>query len=175
MPHVFEVAPSGRSKCRGCSQAIERGALRFGERLPNPFADGEMTLWFHPICAAFKRPEPLMEALAQTTEPIAERDSIERAAQTSLQHRRLPRINGAEISPGSQAKCRHCREPIEKGAWRIRLVFFEEGMFTAGGFIHLSCRDSYFETGDITDRVVQFSTDLNADQLEELKAALENA
>ena len=172
MPHVFEFAPSGRSKCRGCSRAIERGALRFGERLPNPFAEGEMTLWFHPLCAAFRRPDPLIEALAQATEPIAEHDSLERAAQASLQHRRLPRINGAETSPGSQAKCRHCREPIEKGAWRIRLVFFEEGMFTAGGFIHLGCRGDYFETPDVADRVMQFSSDLSADRLEELKAAL---
>jgi hypothetical protein len=172
MPHVFELAPSGRSKCRGCSRAIERGVLRFGERLPNPFADGEMTLWFHPLCAAFKRPEPLLEALAQTTESIADRESLELAAQASLQHRRLPRINGAETSPSSQAKCRHCREPIEKGAWRIRLMFFEEGMFTAGGFIHIQCRGDYFETPDVTDRVLQFSSELSADQLEELKTAL---
>lgn len=172
MPHVFELAPSGRSKCRGCSQAIERGALRFGERLPNPFADGEMTLWFHPVCAAYKRPEPLLEALGETTENIADRESLGSAAQTSLLHRRLPRINGAEISPSAQAKCRHCREPIEKGVWRIRLVFFEEGLFTPGGFVHLRCRADYFETGDITDRVLRFTSDLNAAQSEELRAAL---
>src|SRR5262245_46689827 len=172
MPHVFELAPSGRSKCRGCTRAIEKGSLRFGERLPNPFAEGEMTLWFHPLCAAYRRPEPLLEALTQTTELLAERESLERAAQVSLQHRRLPRINGAETSPSSQAKCRHCREPIEKGDWRIRLVFFEEGMFTAGGFIHLKCRGEYFETSEISDRIVQFSGDLSATQLEELKSAL---
>lgn len=173
MPHVFELAPSGRSKCRGCSRAIERGSLRFGETLPNPFADGEMTLWFHPRCAAYKRPEPFLEALSQTTESIAERESLERAAQTSLQYRRLPRINGAETSPSSQAKCRHCREPIEKGVWRIRLVFFEEGMFTAGGFIHIQCRSEYFETNDLMDRVLQFSSDLSESQLEELRSALQ--
>ena len=52
MPHVFEPAPTGRAKCRGCGRAIAKGELRFGERLPNPFAEGEMTLWFHPLCAA---------------------------------------------------------------------------------------------------------------------------
>jgi hypothetical protein len=131
-----------------------------------------MTLWFHPVCAAYKRPEPLLEALAETAESIADRESLESAAQTSLLHRRLPRINGAEISPSAQAKCRHCREPIEKGVWRIRLVFFEEGLFTAGGFVHLGCRADYFETGDITDRVLRFTSDLNAAQFEELRAAL---
>jgi Poly(ADP-ribose) polymerase and DNA-Ligase Zn-finger region len=52
--HLFELAASGRSKCRGCNQPIRRGELRFGERLPNPFGGGEMTLWFHPLCAAYK-------------------------------------------------------------------------------------------------------------------------
>ena len=35
-------------KCRGCGRPIARGELRFGERLPNAFAEGEMTVWFHP-------------------------------------------------------------------------------------------------------------------------------
>jgi len=171
MPHVFEVAPSGRSKCRGCSRTIERGALRFGERLPNPFAEGEMTLWFHPLCAAYKRPEPLLEALAESV-GIPDRDSLETAAHRTTAHRRLPRINGAEISPTSQAKCRHCHDPIERGTWRIRLVFYEEGMFTAGGFVHIDCRTDYFETADIVDQVVQFSGDLSSDQIADLRSRL---
>ena len=54
MPHVFEEASSGRSKCRGCGVPIAKGELRFGERLPNPFGEGEVTHWFHPMCAAWK-------------------------------------------------------------------------------------------------------------------------
>jgi hypothetical protein len=172
MAHIFELAPSGRSKCRGCSKAIEKEALRFGERLPNPFADGEMTLWFHPVCAAYKRPEPVLEALEQAVENVPDRDSLERLARASLTHRRLPRIDGAEPSPGSQARCRYCRQPIERGTWRIRLVFFEEGLFTAGGFIHLQCRTDYFETHDVQDRVLHFSSNLAANQFEELRQAL---
>ena len=174
VPHVFELAPSGRSKCRGCSRAIERGALRFGERLPNPFAEGEMTLWFHPGCAAYKRPEPLLEALGETTGNVTDREELELVARSSLLHRRLPRIDGAEPSPSGQAKCRKCREPIERGSWRIRLVFYEEGLFTAGGFVHLHCCPEYFETGDILKRVLQFSSDLSAEQLEELKRAFDS-
>ena len=64
MPHTIEPATSGRAKCRGCGQAIAKEELRFGERLPNPFADdSEMTLWFHIPCAAYKRPESLQEVL----------------------------------------------------------------------------------------------------------------
>jgi hypothetical protein len=167
--HLFEPASSGRSKCRGCAQAIQRGELRFGERLPNPFGEGEMTLWFHPECAACKRPEPLLEALGAANVP--DRESLERAARASLAHRRLPRIDGAERSPGAQAKCRSCRQPIERGSWRIRLVFYEEGRFAPGGFVHLDCRKAYFETDDVLDRVLHFSRDLSADEREELRRA----
>ena len=62
MAHVFEPASSARSKCRGCGRAIAKGEIRFGERLANPFAEGEMTHWFHPLCAAYKRPEAMHEA-----------------------------------------------------------------------------------------------------------------
>ena len=169
MPHLFEPASSGRSKCRGCGRPIERGELRFGERLPNPFADGEMTHWFHPMCAAYKRPEPLLQALAATPESISHRDRVEDAARASLAHRRLPRIDGAERAPGGQAKCRSCRQPIARGTWRIRLVFHEEGRFAPGGFVHLDCRKAYFETDDVLDRVLHFSVDLSESEREELR------
>ena len=86
----------------------------------------------------------------------------------SLAHHRLPRIDGAERAPSSQARCRHCHEPIGKGGWRIRLVFYEEGTFAASGFVHLACREPYFETGDILDHVLHFSRALSADEREDL-------
>ncbi|HEX4999143.1 MAG TPA: PARP-type zinc finger-containing protein [Terriglobia bacterium] len=172
MGHTLEIAPTGRSKCRGCSKAIERGAVRFGERIPNPFAEGETTLWFHPVCGAFKRPEPFLEALEITPDAAIDRTSLEAVAREGIAHRRLPRIDGAEPAPSGQAKCRHCRETIERGSWRIRLVFFEDGMFSGGGFIHPRCRQEYFETGDILQRVLHFSPDLNPGQKEELSALL---
>ena len=172
MPHVFEQASSGRAKCRGCGQAIAKGELRFGERLPNPFAEGEMTHWFHPICAAYKRPEPLLEALAADLLPLAfggERGALELAANHSLSKRRLPRIDGAERAPSGQARCRHCKEMIEKGGWRVRLVFYEEGVFSPGGFIHLACGEPYFETGDILEHLLHFSRALSAEDRADLQ------
>ena len=128
-----------------------------------------MTLWFHPRCAAYKRPEPFLETLEPSD--IPDKALLESLARRSLHHRRLPRIDGAEPSPTSQAKCRHCRTPIERDQWRIRIVFYEEGLFTAGGFIHLDCRADYFETSDILDQVLNFSSDLSTVQVEELKRA----
>ena len=130
MTHVFQPAVSGRSKCRGCNQLIRRGELRFGERLPNLFGEGEMTLWFHPQCAAFKRPHSVLEALAQAPEEIPDRGALERDATSGVAHRRLPRIDGAERAPTGQARCRHCRELIERGGWRIRLAYYVEGRFS---------------------------------------------
>ena len=161
MAHLFEPASSGRSKCRGCTRSIQRGELRFGERVPNPFGGGDATLWFHPLCAAYKRPQALLEALAGTTDGVSDREGLERAARGSVAHKRLERIDGAERSPTGQAKCRSCHEPIVKGSWRIRVVFYEEGRFAAGGYVHLGCREAYFQTGGIWEQVLQFSPDLS--------------
>jgi len=164
--HVFEPAASGRSKCRGCGRALEKGEIRFGERMANPFAEGtELTLWFHPLCAAYKRPESMLEALAQVAD-VADREALAAAARAGAARQRLPRIDGAERAKG-QASCRHCREPIVRGAWRIRLAFFEEGRFNPGGFVHAACGPAYFETADILGRVLHFSRDLGADDRNE--------
>ena len=168
MPHVIEPASSGRAKCRGCRQPIAKAELRFGEALPNPFGEGEVTHWFHPACAAFKRPEPLLEALRDSTAP--DRESLERIAHAGIAQPRLQRIDGAERAPSSQAKCRHCHQPIERGSWRIRLVFHEEGNFSPGGFVHLDCRKDYFEADDIAAAVLHFSVGLDAAGRETLRA-----
>lgn len=171
MSHVFEPAASGRSKCRGCGRAIARGELRFGERTANPFAEGETTVWFHPACAAYKRPEPLMQALTETQDELPDREKLARAAQASLAQRRLPRIDGADRAPTGQARCRHCREPIARGSWRIRLAYYQDGRFTPGGFIHLECRKDYFETDDILQHVLHFSASLSDAERDELRHA----
>lgn len=170
--HVFEPATSSRSKCRGCGQPIQKGELRFGERLANPFGEGEMTLWFHPTCAAYKRPEPFVEALPDAQPDAFDRDALERAARAGVDHRRLPRIDGAERAPSGQASCRSCRKPIERGTWRIRLVYYEEGRFEKSGFIHLACRKAYFETDDVLDRLLCFSPALAEADREDLRRAL---
>ena len=173
MAHVLEPAASGRAKCRGCGKSLPRGELRFGERIENPFAEGETTLWFHPACAAYKRPEALLELLAAPAD-VPERETLERTARASSSHRRLPRIDGAERAPSGQARCRSCRQAIERGTWRIRLVFYEEGRFSAGGSVHLDCRQAYFERADLLEHLLRFSPDLTDDERAELARACES-
>ena len=175
MPHVFEPAASGRAKCRGCGQVIQKGEIRFGERIPNPFAEGEATLWFHPMCAAYKRPESMLEALEQNRSAAPDPDALERAARGNAVQRRLQRIDGAERSPTGQAKCRQCHEPIGKGEWRLRLVFYEDGRFSPSGFVHLKCRGAYFETEEVLAPALHFSPKLSDEERSDLALACQGS
>jgi hypothetical protein len=177
--HVIEPATSGRAKCRSCDRPIAKGELRFGERQPNAFGDGEMTLWFHLPCGAYSRPEPFLEAQnaapaeAQNAAPAeAQQTDLADAARFGIAHRRVPRLHGAERAASGRAQCRSCREPIAKGEWRLALVFFEEYRFNPGGYIHARCARAYFETVDLLDRIRQFSPELEAAELAEVAAAL---
>jgi hypothetical protein len=172
--HVIEPASSGRAKCRSCDLPIAKGELRFGERQPNSFGDGEMTLWFHLPCAAYSRPEPFLETgLEGLAAPPS--DALERlvaAARFGIEHRRVPRLHGAERAASGRAHCRSCRELIAKDEWRLPLVFFEEYRFNPGGYIHAHCAREYFETVDLLDRIRQFTPELREPELAEVAAAL---
>ena len=173
MPHSIEIATSGRAKCRGCTRAIAKGDLRLGERLPNPYAEGEMTLWFHLRCAAYKRPEVLLEALESCDHDIADESHLREIAQPGLEHRRLPRVDGADRAPTSRARCRSCREMIAKDSWRIRLVYYEEGRFNPSGYIHVACATNYLETAELVGRIRHFSPKLSDEEAIELGHLLE--
>ena len=167
MAHVIEPASSGRAKCRSCDQSIAKGALRFGERQPNAFGEGEMTLWFHLPCAAYSRPEPY---LAVDGGPADE--TLAAAARFGIEHRRVPRVHGAERASTGRAHCRSCRALIAKGEWRIALVFFEEYRFNPGGYIHAGCARAYFETTDIIDRIRHYSPQLSDSELAEIEGLM---
>ncbi|HVY64887.1 MAG TPA: hypothetical protein VHH11_08710 [Gammaproteobacteria bacterium] len=169
---MIEPASSSRAKCRGCNRAIAKGELRFGERQPNAFGEGEMTLWFHLRCAAYARPEPFLEVARDAGGAAA---ALTAAAQFGVAHRRVPRVHGGERAPTARARCRQCKEPIAKDEWRIPLVFFEEYRFEPGGFVHAGCAQDYFETTDILDRIRHFSPDLAEADVANLERALRPA
>jgi hypothetical protein len=169
--HVIEPASSGRAKCRSCDRPIAKGELRFGERQPNAFGDGEMTLWFHVRCGAYSRPEPFLEALSAAP-PETQAESLAEAARFGIAHRRVPRLHGAERASSGRAHCRSCRELIGKGEWRLPLVFFEDYRFNPGGYVHVRCARSYFETADVLDRIRHFSPELRDDDVAEIAAAI---
>lgn len=170
MPHTIEAATSARAKCRGCERKIDKGELRFGERQANIFGDGEMTLWFHLRCGAFKRPESFLEALAE--HDVEDAAALEAAARFGIEHRRLPRVDSASRAPTGRARCRHCRELIDKDTWRIGLVYFEEFRFAPSGYIHAACASAYLGTTELLDRISHFCPKLSQDDLSSLTLAL---
>jgi len=172
MPHLIEPASSGRAKCRGCGKLIAKGELRLGERLPNVFGEGEMTLWFHVPCAAYKRPQVFLDTVQDSTEAIADRERLEAVARRGIAHRRLPRIDGIQRAPTARSRCRHCKEMIERQAWRIPLVYYEEGRFEPSGYVHLRCAPAYFETTEVIDSIRQFTPELSDNDVADIRAHL---
>ena len=173
MSHTIGAALSSRAKCRGCGKKIEKGELRLGERLPNPYADdAEMTVWFHLPCGAYRRPEAFLQASEDPPVEIEGREALREAARKGIDHRRLPRAEGVQRSPTGRARCRSCAEMIPKDSWRVRLSFYEEGRFSPGGFVHVACCQDYFETTQIVDRLLHFSDPLDAGEIGEIKSQL---
>jgi hypothetical protein len=172
MGHLLEPAASARSRCRACAGLIGSGELRFGERIANLFGEHEATLWFHPACAAYRRPQSFLEVLG-TESVVADRPALELAANRGVAYPRLPRIGGAERSSSGRASCRSCREPIVRDSWRIRLVFFEGSRFAPGGYVHLTCRVPYFGVDDILERLLHFSGALSTEEREGLRRAFQ--
>jgi hypothetical protein len=172
MPHVIEPAPSGRAKCRGCGEKIAAGELRFGESLPNPFAEGEAFQWSHLECGAMKRPESFLEAVAAAEPPPPDKERLEALARQGVEHPRVARVSGAERDPSGRAACRHCKEKIDKGAWRLALVFFEDGRFSPAGSLHLRCASAYLGTTDVLPRLKRFSPALSEAELAEIQSGL---
>jgi hypothetical protein len=172
MPHVIEPATTARAKCRGCGARIDKGELRFGERVDNPFGDGETTYWFHLVCGACRRPEAFLEGLGQTTVEIADRAWLDMQARASIEHHRLPRLAGVQRDPSGRARCRNCRETIAKGAWRIVLQIWEDSRWSPSGFVHAACGPEYFGTPDLIDRIARLSRDLTPEDRAEVEAQL---
>jgi len=171
MASVIEPAASGRAKCRACGQAIAKGEERFGEALPNAYGEGESLFWFHLRCAACARPEALLAVLeqGQTASGAAE---LAELARGGVAQPRLSRIFRAERASSGRARCRHCRELIEQGAWRLALQMFEEGRFNSIGTLHAGCAVHYFGVEPTLERLTLPSNQLESNELAEVVASM---
>ena len=168
----IEESPSNRAKCRGCERIIAKGTLRFGETMMNPRADAETTFWYHPECAAYKRPEAMIAYLDQGGE-VAESDRLRKVADIGVAHPRVARLHRAHVSPSARATCRACRELIEKDVWRISVVFFEDGYLNPAGYVHAGCVEAYAETTESAmERIRHFNLDLTDAEVGEIDAEI---
>ncbi|MBI5508927.1 MAG: hypothetical protein HY903_09255 [Deltaproteobacteria bacterium] len=151
MTDVLEAAVTNRARCRGCGLAIQKGTLRFGERVPNPYGEGEdeTTYWFHVPCAARRRPERFAALDAAALAPLPDGPALQALAQRGATHHRLARIAGVERARSGRAKCRHCKEAIAAGTRRIVLTIWQQARFVPMGFVHSACAAAYFGTAAI--------------------------
>lgn len=176
MSDVIEIAPTGRAKCRRCQQKIEKGELRFGERVPNAFGEGEATQWYHPVCAAEKRPDKLIAALDAHSAEIEGAATLRELALAGAKNPKLAAIVRAEPAPTARASCQQCRQKIEKGS--LRIVIEREadpsGMASLGS-LHVACGREYFGDDGLLDKLLRTSPDLDAEQQSELGKALARA
>ncbi len=171
MPHVIEFATTGRATCRGCGAPIAKDSLRLGESVPNLYADtdgAESRHWYHPGCAAYRRPEAFLLAVDGCELTLPGRDALVAVAAEGVAHHRLPRIDRAERASSGRAACRACRALIPKDAWRIALLFWQDGRLAPSGFVHATCAPTYFETANLLDRLRHFTPGLASTDLEAL-------
>lgn len=168
MPSVIERASTGRAKCRTCGQAIARGAERFGEALPNSYGEGDSLFWFHLQCAACSRPESLLPVLEQSQALVTDLEVLKGLAEGGVKEPRLTRILRAERASTGRARCRHCRELIAQGVWRLALQMFEEGRFNSMGSLHAACAVHYFGVEPALPRLELPSNQLSAGELSEV-------
>lgn len=172
MPDRIELATSARSRCRACRRAIAKGVERFAEAVPNPVAEGESQHYYHLECAAERRPKPFAAHLDALDPPRPELVTLRESAQLALDHHRLERLGVLERAKSARASCRHCREPIEKDAWRVALQPIEEGRLAAWGFVHLTCAGAYAGVKPSLERLARYS-DLEPGEREAVAAMLE--
>jgi len=150
MSHVLDTAPTGRARCRACRKVIAKGEWRLGQKAPNPYGEGDITFYFHPICGAAKLPEVMLEALGEADRPVPGAEQYRRLADLASAHRRLPRLGRIEVAPTGRARCRHCRQVIDKGSRRMALEVVDNGMLDSWGYLHLGCVQAYVE-GEVAE------------------------
>jgi poly [ADP-ribose] polymerase len=173
MAETIEVAKTGRARCRTCRQAIEKGALRFGEEQPSAFTEGMQMVWHHLTCAAAKKPVQVRAALGTFSGEIPDRAALDAAlAEADKTASVYPY---AERATTGRSKCLHCKEPIEKGTLRVateREVEFG-GMARAGaGYLHPKCAGEFLEEEDLPAALRQNSRGLTDADLAELEGQL---
>jgi hypothetical protein len=188
---TFQIAPTGRARCRACGAAIAKGALRFGEALESAYGEGDATTyyWFHPRCAAHRRPEKFAALVrgsasaggppaglpSEVSTQLPDGGALLAEADEGIAHERLARIAGAEVAPSGRARCRHCKELIAQGVWRVRLsAFAQSGFFEPLGFVHAGCTRGYFGVPSIRARLEQSAPDVDPATLALAVAATES-
>jgi hypothetical protein len=92
----LELAPHGRTACRGCKKKLAKGELRLGADALA--ADGEETTthWYHVACGLEKSPAELVEALAKYTGDVPDRKRLEVRAAALAEEKRAEALRSLQ-------------------------------------------------------------------------------
>lgn len=172
MSDVIEPASTGRASCRFCKDKIEKGELRFGERVPSAFSEGEQTLWYHLRCAAERLPEKLGAVLAEFSAEVPDRDALESAVESGSANPKLACVQRVDRAPTGRARCQQCHEAIAKGELRVAIERDAEGMMPALSYIHVRCAPTYLGASGLSAKLARMSRGLTDDDRRELDDAL---
>ncbi len=176
MGHTIEAAKSGRASCKSCKQVIAKGELRFGEEVPNPFSEGEMSFkWHHLPCAAKKRPTALKEAIDTTELDVPDKDGLLKTIETSAKSEKPNKYPHADHAPTGRASCMACSEKIEKGDIRLAVRIEDEpGSFAKSGYLHPACSVEHTgeEPEELMEKLRANSRNLSDADLEALEQAI---
>jgi hypothetical protein len=183
MPHIIEVAKSGRAGCRTCRKPIAKGELRFGEEVENQFADaGEMTYrWHHMPCAAGARSDELKVTLETHTgdPPVSDELKTELVKlMAEAEAKKPPPFPYADKAPTGRARCQGCGEGIAKGELRVAVEReIERGMQTTkgAGYLHPKCAAAWVEENggahaELTEALRKNTRELSEEELAKLFA-----
>ncbi|SRR5579883_3077615 len=179
MAHVIEAAKTGRASCRTCKSPIAKGELRFGEEVPNAFAPGEMTyFWHHLGCAAKKKPAALKQALETTEQDIPNKEELLQTIDASAKTEKPTTFPYAEHAPTSRSSCVECGEKIEKGELRVAI---EQEISTGGfsrrgaGYLHPGCVAEHTDgdSEELYSKIKANSLNLNSSELQALQAQMQ--
>lgn len=162
---VIEPASSGRATCRGCREKIAKGELRFGERLPSNFGDGDQTFWFHLACAAERRPVKVAAALTAFEGEVPGRAELEPIVDAGVKNPGLATILRAERAPTGRASCQVCREKIDKDALRVAFERDNEGTMPTAAYVHLACAPKLVAPAGLAGKLRRTSKELSPEEL----------
>jgi ribosomal protein L24E len=162
MSDSIEPATTNRASCRFCKEKIEKGELRFGERVPSSFGEGEQTLWFHLRCAAERVPEKLGVALETFGGEVPERERLLAAVENGKENPKLSSVQRVDRAPTGRARCQQCHEAIEKGALRVGVDRDVEGMMPTVSYLHLRCAAAYLGAAGLESNRAALRAELGA-------------
>jgi poly [ADP-ribose] polymerase len=179
MADKIEAAKSGRASCRTCREPIAKGELRFGEEVPNMFAEGEPTYqWHHLACAATKKAGKLKAALAAFEGDVPGRAELEKTIEEKAAKEKPANFPYAERASTGRSRCLECREAISKGELRVAIEReVETGSFTrkGAGYLHTKCALAHTKDATLKDSVLANSPALAPADRDELSRSLSSA